>query len=265
MMRLLRSSLATLILFCIFITDKKNKIMSNEFDYKKYLKNNPLLEGEVEEGKIDRSKFKMVKISDEFVKPLVSAILDLAKSEDRFQDIVSFAKWMFQPEMRTTTIPEKAADEDPDFETDLTRILNNSDRLYTIMQLAWKEYKNSSEIKEVKENTFDPEVARGINSDVRKALDDFYESGDGAELAQDIEGIMFGNYNEEIAEETVAEEEISEMSEKEASKISDEIEKLADDEELGNLDQVVSAYLKKHPNHKGMEAKIRQIASRFVD
>lgn len=163
MMRLLRSSLATLILFCIFITDKKNKTMSNEFDYKKYLENNPLLEGEV------------------------------------------------------------------------------------------------------KENTFDPEVARGINSDVRKALDNFYESGDGAELAQDIEGIMFGNYNEEIAEETVAEEEISEMSEKEADKISDEIEDLADDEELGNLDKVVSAYLKKHPDHKEMETKIRQIASRFVD
>jgi len=52
------------------------------------------------------------------------------------------------------------------------------------------------------ENTFDPEVARGINSDVRKALDDFYESGDGAELAQDIEGIMFGNYNEVTEEES---------------------------------------------------------------
>jgi hypothetical protein len=60
-------------------------------------------------------------------------------------------------------------------------------------------------------------------------------------------------------------EEISEMSEKEADKISDEIEDLADDEELGNLDKVVSAYLKKHPDHKEMETKIRQIASRFVD
>jgi hypothetical protein len=60
-------------------------------------------------------------------------------------------------------------------------------------------------------------------------------------------------------------EEISEMSEKEADKMSDEIEDLADDEELGNLDKVVSAYLKKHPDHKEMETKIRQIASRFVD
>jgi uncharacterized protein YneF (UPF0154 family) len=60
-------------------------------------------------------------------------------------------------------------------------------------------------------------------------------------------------------------EEISEMSEKEADKMSDEIEDLADDEELGNLDKVVSSYLKKHPDHKEMETKIRQIASRFVD
>lgn len=108
MMRLLRSNLATLILFCIFITDKKNKTMSNEFDYKKYLSNNPLLEGEVEE------------------------------------------------------------------------------------------------------NTFDPEVARGINSDVRKALDDFYENGDGSELASSIEDIMFGNYNEEITE--ASEEEFDELT-----------------------------------------------------
>ena len=108
----------------------------------------------------------------------------------------------------------------------------------------------------VEENTFDPEVARGINSDIRKALDDFYENGDGLELAYAIEGIMFGGVNEE---------EITEVSEKELEKISDEIEDLADDEELGNLDKVVSAYLKKHPNHKGMETKIRQIASRFVD
>ena len=108
MMRLLRSNLATLILFCIFITDKKNKTMSNEFDYKKYLSNNPLLEGEVEE------------------------------------------------------------------------------------------------------NTFDPEVARGINSDVRKALNDFYENGDGSELASSIEDIMFGNYNEEITE--ASEEEFDELT-----------------------------------------------------
>lgn len=108
---------------------------------------------------------------------------------------------------------------------------------------------------EVEENTFDPEVARGINSDVRKALNDFYENRDGSELASAIEGIMFGNYNEEIAE----------ASEKELEKISDEIEDLADDEELGNLDKVVSAYLKKHPDHKEMETKIKQIASRFVD
>jgi len=154
MMRLLRSSLATLILFCIFIIDKKNKTMSNEFDYKKYLENNPLLEGEI------------------------------------------------------------------------------------------------------KEDTFDPEVARGINSDVRKALDDFYENGDGLELAYAIEDIMFGGVNEE---------EITEVSEKELEKISDEVESLADDEELGNLSKVVSAYLKKHPDHKEMETKIRQIASRFVD
>ena len=68
-----------------------------------------------------------------------------------------------------------------------------------------------------------------------------------------------------LKEETITEEEISEMSEKEADKISDEIEDLADDEELGNLDKVVSAYLKKHPDHKEMETKIKQIASRFVD
>lgn len=109
---------------------------------------------------------------------------------------------------------------------------------------------------EIEENTFDPEVARGINSDVRKALDDFYENGDGLELAYAIEDIMFGGVNEE---------EITEVSEKELEKISDEVENLADDEELGNLDKVVSAYLKKHPDHKGMETKIRQIASRFVD
>ena len=55
---------------------------------------------------------------------------------------------------------------------------------------------------EIKENTFDPEVARGINSDVRKALDDFYENGDGLELAYAIEDIMFGGVNEEeITEE----------------------------------------------------------------
>ena len=119
---------------------------------------------------------------------------------------------------------------------------------------------------EVEENTFDPEVARGINSDVRKALDDFYKNGDGLELAHAIEGIMFGDVNEEEeVEETVNEDEITEVSEKELEKISDEVESLADDEELGNLDKVVSAYLKKHPDHKGMETKIRQIASRFVD
>lgn len=129
--------------------------MSNEFDYKKYLKNNPLLKEEETEETVTEAKFKMVKIGDEYVEPLVSAILDLSKSEDRFQDIVSFAKWMFQPEMRTTTIPEKAADGDSDFETDLTRILNNSDRLYTIMQLAWKKYKNSSEITEEASPEFD--------------------------------------------------------------------------------------------------------------
>ena len=134
-------------------------------------------------------------------------------------------------------------------------------------EFDYKKYLSNNPLLEgeVEENTFDPEVARGINSDVRKALDSFYENGDGLELAYAIEGIMFGNYNEGIEEETVAEEEISEMSEKEAEKISDEIEDLADDEELGNLDKVVSAYLKKHPNHKEMETKIRQIASRFVD
>tara|TARA_R110001592_G_scaffold54758_2_gene167735 strand:+ start:3757 stop:4122 length:366 start_codon:yes stop_codon:yes gene_type:complete len=79
-------------------------------------------------------------------------------------------------------------------------------------EFDYKKYLSNNPLLEgeVEENTFDPEVARGINSDVRKALDDFYENGDGSELASSIEDIMFGNYNEEITE--ASEEEFDELT-----------------------------------------------------
>jgi len=79
-------------------------------------------------------------------------------------------------------------------------------------EFDYKKYLSNNPLLEgeVEENTFDPEVARGINSDVRKALNDFYENGDGSELASAIEGIMFGNYNEEITE--ASEEEFDKLT-----------------------------------------------------
>lgn len=102
---------------------------------------------------------------------------------------------------------------------------------------------------EIKENTFDPEVARGINSDVRKALDDFYENGDGLELAYAIEGIMFGGVNEE---------EITEASEEEFDKLTDQAE---EDYESGmGVEDVIA----KIPNEYKKEVE-RHLRSKMGD
>lgn len=102
---------------------------------------------------------------------------------------------------------------------------------------------------EIKENTFDPEVARGINSDVRKALDDFYENGDGLELAYAIEDIMFGGVNEE---------EITEASEEEFDKLTDQAE---EDYESGmGVEDVIA----KIPNEYKKEVE-RHLRSKMGD
>ena len=102
---------------------------------------------------------------------------------------------------------------------------------------------------EIKEDTFDPEVARGINSDVRKALDDFYENGDGLELAYAIEDIMFGGVNEE---------EITEVSEKEFDKLTSQAEE--DYEKLNNVEDVIA----KIPNKYKKEVE-RHLRSKMGD